>query len=35
MRRVGERRLTWPDRVCYALIFAGLFLLAFFVEGGR
>jgi hypothetical protein len=31
MKRVGERRLSWPDRLCYLLVFAAL-LLAAFVE---
>jgi len=27
LKRVGERRLTWPDRICYLIIFAGLIVL--------
>jgi hypothetical protein len=28
-----DRRLTWPDRICYLLIFAGLLFMAFVLEG--
>lgn len=33
MSRIGERRLTWGDRIVYLVLFAGLIALAFL--GGR
>jgi len=30
--RVGERRLTWADRVVYAIIFAAVLFAMFFME---
>jgi len=32
LKRVGERRLTWPDRACYLIIFA---ILLYSIFGGR
>ena len=31
--RVDDRKLTWPDRICYLLVFAILLGLAFL--GGK
>jgi len=33
MKRVGERRLTWADRLCYLVVFAVLICAALFMEG--
>lgn len=33
MKRVGEHKLTWADRLCYAAVFAALLAAALFMEG--
>jgi hypothetical protein len=32
MKRIGEHKLTWADRLCYLLVFAALIFGAFFLE---
>lgn len=34
-RRIGERLLSRPDRVCYAILFVILLIVLFGVECGK